>query len=90
MRNFLLLCLLFPGTYNASAQNAYPVNGSYDKRPGLYAFTNANIVISTDQTLNNAVLLVKDQKIEAVGQGLKVPMGYVKRAGLIYDQPEYS
>lgn len=77
MRNFLLLYVLFLGTYNASAQNTYPVNGSYDKRPGLYAFTNANIVISADQTLSNAVLLVKDQKIEAVGQGLKVPSGYV-------------
>ncbi len=77
MRKFLLFCVLALATYDLSAQNTYPVNGSYDKRPGLYAFTNATIVVSADQTLTNAVLLVKDKKIEAIGQGLKVPAGYV-------------
>lgn len=77
MKNFLLLCVLMLAIYNVSAQTTYPVNGSYDKRPGLYAFTNANIVINAEQTLTNAVLLVKEQKIEAVGPGIKVPAGYV-------------
>lgn len=77
MKNFLLLCVLMLAIYNVSAQTTYPVNGSYDKRPGLYASTNANIVINAEQTLTNAVLLVKDQKIEAVGPGIKVPAGYV-------------
>lgn len=78
MRNLLLFCLLIMQTYHASAQVTYPVNGSYDKRPGLYAFINANIVISAEQTINNGVLLVKNQKIEAAGQGLTVPDGYIR------------
>lgn len=78
MRITLLFCLLFIQIFNASAQVTYPVNGSYDKRPGLYAFINATIVISADQTITNGVLLIKDQKIEAAGRGLIIPKGYVK------------
>src|SRR5690606_10776882 len=53
------------------------VNGSYDNRPGLYAFKNANIVMSAQESLSNAVLLVKDKKIEAIGPNLNIPEGYV-------------
>ena len=63
---------------DAAAQETYPVNGSYDKRPGLYAFINATIVVSADQTISNGILLVKNQKIEAVGQGLSIPKGYIQ------------
>ena len=62
---------------DAAAQETYPVNGSYDKRPGMYAFINATIVVSADQTIKNGVLLVKNQKIEAVGLGLSIPQGYI-------------
>lgn len=61
-----------------SAQQTYPVNGSHDKRPGLYAFTNANIVVSSEQTITNGILLIKNDKIEAVGQGLSIPKGYIR------------
>jgi imidazolonepropionase-like amidohydrolase len=59
------------------AQQTFPVNGAWDVRPGQYAFTNATIVISADQTIPNGILLVKDRQIEAVGVGVKVPRGYV-------------
>ena len=59
------------------AQETFPVNGTWDVRPGLYAFTNATIVVSADQTISNGILLVKDRQIEAVGQGIKIPKGYV-------------
>ncbi|GGC57244.1 periplasmic amidohydrolase [Pedobacter quisquiliarum] len=59
------------------AQQSYPVNGTFDNRPGLFAFTNANIVVSANKTISNGTLLVKGQTIEAVGTGTTVPKGYV-------------
>lgn len=59
------------------AQETFPVNGAWDIRPGQYAFTNATIVVSADQTITGGTLLVKDKIIEAVGAGLAVPKGYV-------------
>ncbi|MEJ0056405.1 MAG: amidohydrolase family protein [Bacteroidota bacterium] len=61
----------------SNAQETYPVNGSLDKRPGLFAFTHATIVVNADQTITDGVLLVKGRIIEAVGPGLSIPKGYV-------------
>ena len=76
MKKLVLFCLLLTG-FTAMAQETYPVNGSWDKRPGLYAFTNATIVLNAEQTTSNGTLLVKNRKIEAVGQNLTIPKGYV-------------
>ncbi len=76
MKKILLLCLLLAGI-RGMAQETFPVNGSWDKRPGLYAFTNATIVVNADQTISNGTLLVKDRVIEAVGQGIAIPKGYI-------------
>ena len=76
MKKLVLFCLLLTG-FTAMAQETYPVNGSWDKRPGLYAFTNATIVLNAEQTISNGTLLVKNRKIEAVGQNLTIPKGYV-------------
>lgn len=76
MKKILLLCFLLV-SIGAMAQDTFPVNGSWDKRPGLYAFTNANIVVNADQTIANGTLLVKDRTIEAVGTALAIPKGYV-------------
>jgi hypothetical protein len=59
------------------AQQTFPVNGSFDIRPGLYAFTNANIVVNANQTISNGVLLIKDKTIQSVGTGTAIPKGYV-------------
>ena len=78
MNRFLLsVLLLFSITVVNAQQNTFPVNGSFDVRPGMFAFTNASIVVSGSQTLKNATMLVKGQKIEAIGSGLAVPKGYV-------------
>jgi hypothetical protein len=61
----------------ARAQQTYPVNGVQDIRPGLYAFTNATIVVSAAQTITNGTLLVKDRMIESVGPAGAIPKGYV-------------
>jgi imidazolonepropionase-like amidohydrolase len=74
----ILLTLTF--VFSASvlfAQQTYPVNGTFDNRPGQFAFTNANIVVNANQTISNGTLLIKGQTIQSVGTGTAVPKGYV-------------
>lgn len=78
MKKIIMLCLMALQAVTISAQQTYPVNGSHDKRPGLYAFINANIVISAEQTITDGILLIKNDKIEAAGKGLSIPKGYIK------------
>ncbi|MDB5156703.1 MAG: amidohydrolase family protein [Mucilaginibacter sp.] len=74
----LLLCGFAALLCNfARAQQTFPVNGVQDIRPGLYAFTNATIVVNAQQTIQNGTLLIKDRVIESVGTGTAVPKGYV-------------
>ncbi|MFC1222303.1 amidohydrolase family protein [Pedobacter sp. BG31] len=78
MKKILLaLGLVFSATYLFAQQTSFPVNGSYDTRPGMFAFTNATIVVNANQTLTNATLLIKGSTIQAVGTALAVPKGYV-------------
>jgi imidazolonepropionase-like amidohydrolase len=77
MKRTLLFCFALLLFHFSQAQETFPVNGSWDVRPGLYAFTNATIVVNADQTITNGTLLVKDRVIEAVGAGLTIPKGYI-------------
>ena len=78
MKKILLaLWLVFSATFLFAQQTSFPVNGSFDTRPGMFAFTNATIVVNANQTLTNATLLIKGQTIQAIGAGLAVPKGYV-------------
>ncbi|TSJ39221.1 amidohydrolase family protein [Mucilaginibacter corticis] len=74
----LILCGFAVLLLNYSkAQQTFPVNGVQDIRPGLYAFTNATIVVNSQQTIQNGTLLIKDRVIESVGAGTAIPKGYV-------------
>jgi imidazolonepropionase-like amidohydrolase len=77
MKKLLLFCAAVLAFHFSRAQQTFPVNGAWDVRPGLYAFTNATIVVSADQTISKGTLLVKDRQIEAVGTDVKIPKGYV-------------
>lgn len=77
MKKILLFCFALLWFKFSQAQETYPVNGSWDVRPGQYAFTNATIVVNADQTITNGTLLIKDRTIEAVGVGIAVPKGYI-------------
>ncbi len=57
----------------AVAQETFPVNGVYDEREKVFALTNANIFTSHNQKLENATLLIKEGKVEAVGKSVSVP-----------------
>ena len=78
MKKILLaIGLVFSTAFLFAQQTTFPVNGSFDTRPGMFAFTNATIVVNANQTLTNATLLIKGQTIQGVGAGLAVPKGYV-------------
>jgi hypothetical protein len=77
MKKFLLFCCALLCALLSSAQETFPVNGPWDVRPGQYAFTNANIVVSAGQTITNGTLLIKDRVIEGVGAGISIPKGYI-------------
>lgn len=59
------------------AQPTFPYNGVRDHREGLYAFTNATVVVSPDKTLERATVLIRKGKIEFVGTEPEIPAGAV-------------
>ncbi len=63
--------------FSAQAQENFPVNGVQDERSGRYAFTNATVVVTPTQTLQNATLLIEDGRIVAVGNNVTIPAGTI-------------
>lgn len=68
---FIIVIVCSPG--RSISQVTFPENGVADPRHGHYAFTNATIVKDAETTISNAVLIIKDGKIVAVGSNLKAP-----------------
>lgn len=63
------------GKVLAQAEN--PVNGVKDKRPEVYAFTNATIFQDADRKLEKATLIIKEGKVISVGQNVAIPKGAI-------------
>ena len=78
LSKLILVLVLFSVTTDLPAQVTFPENGIADPRHGHYAFTNATIVKDAATTLTNATLVIKDGKIVAAGNNLKVPAGAVE------------
>jgi len=74
----LLVLFSYWAAPGASGQVTFPYNGVSDQREGWYAFTGAAIYTRYDQKLENATLIIRDGRIEAVGAGLIVPAGAVE------------
>ncbi len=74
---FAVLFLIMPCVLWTFAQETFPMNGVYDYREGIYAFTNATIHTAPGKSTENATLLVKDGKIEGVGKGISIPKNAV-------------
>ena len=71
---WLLMGLILTGTsLLANAQATFPVNDIANPKEGCYAFTNASIVKDAQNTLQNATLLIRRGKIEAVGNNIAIP-----------------
>lgn len=78
MIKYFLMGLFLAGLlHTAVAQTTFPRNGVYDERPGLYAFTNATIVVDPQTTLQNATLLIRDGRVEVVGTSVSIPAGAI-------------
>ena len=74
LRTALLFCIFNTFLPKANCQVTAPVNGVADVRNITYAFTNATIVKDAQSTLSNATLLIKNEKIIAVGSSVSVPV----------------
>ena len=57
----------------SKAQKTFPVNGVFDERAGLFAFTNATIFKSWNEKIENATLIVRDGRVEAIGASITIP-----------------
>ncbi len=77
-RHFLLFCSVLLFSAMSSAQTTFPLNDVADPKYSHYAFTNATIVKDAATTITNGTLVIKEGKIVAVGQGLKVPAGAIE------------
>ncbi len=77
LRTALLFCLSILFVSNANCQITNPVNGVADIRNTVYAFTNAIIVKDAQTTLSNGTLLIKNEKIIAVGNNVTIPVDAV-------------
>jgi len=71
MRKILLLLLLLTGQAAVFAQPNQ--NGVQDKRPGYFLFKNATIHVDPGTVLEDAWLLIKEDKIEKVGKNFDYP-----------------
>jgi len=57
----------------AVAQETFPVNGVADKREVTYAFTHATIQADAATVISDGTLLIRKNRIIAVGSGISVP-----------------
>ena len=73
---YLLSLFLFSAKY-LIAQETFPINTTSNPNHTTYAFTHATLVVSEDQQLQNATLLIKDGRIVATGIDVKLPSGTV-------------
>ncbi|MBL1279500.1 MAG: amidohydrolase family protein [Fluviicola sp.] len=69
----ILFVLLFSLLVSLSFSQIKPNNGAATSKPAYYALKNATIYISPGRIVNNATLLIKDDKIIDVGKGVKTP-----------------
>lgn len=78
MRFLILLVLCCGLLVPLHAQGTFPYDGVADERTGQHAFTNATIYQTHNQVLEQATLLIKDGKVEAVGTAnLAIPEGTI-------------
>lgn len=65
--------ILFFLVHGLQAQVTFPINDVANPRAGYYAFVHATIVKDTKTTLQNATLIIKQGRIEAIGTSVAIP-----------------
>ena len=73
MKTKLLLFILLFRSLPLISQETFPVNGVSNNYKPIYAFTNATIVLSPDNIINNGVLIIQDDKIIDVDSNINIP-----------------
>ncbi len=68
----LLMQLFFVSTYG---QTWKPQNGSFESNDHVKAFVNANIYLEKNKQLKGATLIIKGNRIIAVGDDIAIPIG---------------
>ncbi len=74
-----VLFFMFIGISQVSADtyHLYPEAGIRDRTPSYYALTHATIHVDPDTVLEDAILIIRNGIIEAVGKNIKLPSGIV-------------
>lgn len=72
-RSLFILGLGLSLSLQTLAQVTFPTNGAPNKIHNAYAFTNATIYIDYQTVVQNATLLIRDGKVEAVGTNIGLP-----------------
>jgi len=65
--------ILFFLVHGLQAQVTFPINDVANPRAGYYAFVHATIVKDAKTTLQNATLVIKQGRIEAIGTSVAIP-----------------
>ena len=70
---FTVLFALAGTAQHINAQATFPVNDVANPKEKCYAFTNATIVKDAQNSLQNGTLVIRQGKIEAVGNNIGIP-----------------
>lgn len=75
LASFALLACLVPLVLGATSadETSTPQQPIRSNPPRVYALTGAKVVVSADKTLDEATIIVRDGRIEAVGAGIAIP-----------------
>ena len=72
IQHFLLWIFFFSAVAGKS-QETHHVNGMHHPNNIYYAFKNATVFVDYQTKIENATVLIKDEKIVAVGQEVEIP-----------------
>ena len=72
-RVWLLVAITLLNLTRTGAQATYPTNDIANPKEACYAFTNATIVKDAQNTLQNAVMVIRHGRIESVGVNITIP-----------------
>ena len=69
----LLLLVMLVNVIQTKAQATYPLNDVANPKEGCYAFINATVIKDAQTTLQNAGMVIRQGKIESVGNNVVIP-----------------
>ena len=73
IRSLKIIFFIFLLNTFSYAQETFPINGVQESFKPVYAFINANIIISSEKEIKNGTLLIQDNLIIGVDSNLSIP-----------------